>query len=261
MEAESNIFNLVLISICVMVALTMAIIILFNVSQRKILKQAQAAYEARLNFQRQLLESNVKTQENERTRIARELHDDIGSKLNVINLNINLLKTLSDKNNSLVEVIDHIETALSSSISRTREISHTLMPPILQKFGVQSALSSLTTEINRTGTISVDLELNNEWKFDDEMKELHLYRIIQELTNNTIKHAEAKNIIISSRVDDHLLYITYKDDGIGIKNNPNEKTGLGMSNLETRINLLNANYKLESSPGNGFLYEMSIPII
>lgn len=259
MESET-IFNTVLISTIVMIGLAVAIIILFNISQRRILAEQQVAHENELEFQKELLKSNIETQEKERTRIARELHDDIGSKLNVINLNIRLLKGIYEKGGDPEVVLDHINTAMNSSIERTRDISHELMPPILAKFGVQSALSSLATSINRTGQLRVELEIEQEWPGLIKMKELHIYRIIQELTTNTLKHAKANNISIQSTVNNNELNITYSDDGVGIKDRVTFMNGMGISNINARSKLLNAQSNLNTEITKGMQFELSIPI-
>ena len=259
MENE-EIFNIVLISTIVMIVLALAIIILFNLSQRRILSEQTLAYENELAFQKELLTSNIQTQEKERTRIARELHDDIGSKLNVINLNVRLLKRIYEKGNNPEVVLDHINTAIKSSIERTREISHELMPPILTKFGIQSALNSFATSVNRTGQVNIDLDIDQDWGTLDKMKELHIYRIIQELTTNTLKHSKAKNISIESTVNNNELKIVYSDNGVGIKDKVTFMTGMGISNINARGKLLNARSKLNTELSNGMQFELSIPI-
>lgn len=243
-----------------MIGLAVAIIILFNLSQRRILTEQKIAFENELEFQKELLNSNIETQEKERARIARELHDDIGSKLNVIGLNVRMLKSKYEKGENPEVVLDHINTALKSSIERTRDISHELMPPILAKFGVQSALNSLATSINRTGQVRVDLEIEQEWTGLSKMKELHIYRIIQELSTNTLKHAKANQIEITSTIDKDMLAIQYTDDGIGIKDKEEYLTGMGMSNITARSKLLNARSKLDTEVTKGMQFVITIPI-
>lgn len=259
MENE-GIFNIVLISTIVMICLALAIIILFNLSQRRILSEQTIAHENELAFQKELLSSNIETQEKERSRIARELHDDIGSKLNVVNLNIRLLKGIYEKGNDPEVVLNDIKTAIKSSIERTREISHELMPPILTKFGIHSALNSFATSINRTGQIKVDLDIEEDWGALDKMKELHIYRIIQELTTNTLKHAKAKNITIKSKINNNELKIVYSDNGVGIKDEETFMTGIGISNINARSKLLHARSNLNTEITAGMKFEISIPI-
>jgi len=258
--AQEEIFNIVLISTLVMIGLAIAIIILFNLSQKRILEEQRIQHENEMTFQQELLYSNIETQEKERTRIARELHDDIGSKLNVINLNMRLLHRMHEKGDNTEEIEDHINTAIKSSIERTREISHELMPPILIKFGIHSALNSLATSINRTGEISVEIDIDEDWGTLDKMKELHIYRIIQELITNTIKHAKASKINIQSSINLNKIILRYADDGIGIKDEKKYMSGLGMHNIQARIKLLNAKSKLNTNTARGMHFEISIPI-
>lgn len=258
--SEEALFNTILISTIIMVGLAIAIILLFNISQRRILHEQKEAHDNELAFQKELLYSNIETQEKERTRIARELHDDIGSKLNVVSLNVRLLKGIYEKGEDPEVVLDHINTAIKSSIERTRDISHELMPPILAKFGVQSALNSLATAINRTGQLRVELAIEQEWPGLDKMKELHIYRIIQELTTNTLKHAKANSIDIKSIVENQTLTISYHDDGIGIKNKDEFLVGLGMSNIYARCKMLNAQSEVKTEINQGVHFNLTIPV-
>ena len=258
--SEEALFNTILVSTILMVGLAMAIIVLFNISQRRILSEQREAHDNELAFQKELLASNIETQEKERTRIARELHDDIGSKLNVVNLNVRLLKGIYEKGNDPQDVLGHINTAIKSSIERTREISHALMPPILTKFGIHSALNSFATSINRTGELKINLDIDQDWGTLDKMSELHIYRIIQELTTNTLKHAKADKIEIQSTVNQNELKIVYSDNGVGIKDEEGFMSGMGISNIKARSKLLNARSQLNTEKTTGMQFEISIPL-
>lgn len=249
--AEKGIFLLIVISMLVVILLAVGFIVLYNVFQSRLLRDAKLAYEKELDYKNSLLANTIEVQERERKRIAKDLHDDIGSKLSIVNLNINLLKDSVESNEQLEVILDHIESSLELSIEQTRSISHDLYPPILEKFGIQSAIESLAREITRTGVIKVNLLIDNEWKQFNKSEELHLYRIFQELTHNTIKHANASEIMISSKMEDGKLELEYKDNGKGISAN-GKVTGLGMSSIETRINILKGEMEVDTERARGF---------
>jgi len=196
---EQELFTLILISISIMVILAIGVLVLYNTSQLRISKEVADAHAKEIEFKNDLLANSIEVQERERARIAKDLHDDIGSKLSIVNLNINLLKSQLQENEQLAPILGQIESSLTDSITRARDISHDLFPPILEKFGIQSALESLGKEVTRTGVLRVHLDIGHEWKQFDRASELHIYRVFQELIHNTIKHAEAQNVWISSK--------------------------------------------------------------
>src|SRR5690606_23486942 len=112
-------------------------------------------------YQKELLINTVKTQETERNRISGELHDDVASRLNVMHINVHLLKKKIQDVPEVSKIIDQIESSLDESIERTRSISHELMPQLLKKFGFHYALHELVQSLNAPGTIQV--ESNDEF--------------------------------------------------------------------------------------------------
>lgn len=248
----------IVVSIAIMFIFALGIILFFNVSQKKIQAEALKNQELKISFQKELLQRTIQTQEKERDRIARELHDDIGSKLNVIHLNLHLLKSESSKGNDIAEVLDDIDTSLQNSIETTRHISHQLVPPTLRKFGVQSAIEDLQESINRTEVVKMVLEHITSWELKDVMAQLHFYRIIQELAQNALKHAQASHLVFTFEEKNNRLYMTYKDDGIGMPKNIDTK-GMGMSNLHSRVQILNGQWHIDTECKNGTQITLNIP--
>jgi len=242
-----------------MFVFALGIILFFNVSQKKIQAEALKRQEMKISFQKELLQQTIQTQEEERNRIARELHDDIGSKLNVIHLNLHLLKSDVNKGKDIQELLDDIDTSLQNSIETTRHISHQLVPPTLRKFGLQSAIEDLQSSINRTGAIRMVIENTTPWKITALMSQLHFYRIIQELVQNALKHSKADHIIFTFEQKEGQIQMIYKDDGIGMPKNIDNK-GLGMSNLYTRVQILNGKWHIDRTYNNGTLITLNISI-
>jgi len=255
---EQELFSIIIISIVVMVSLAIGVLILYNTSQKRILSEVEASHAKELEYKNNLLSNSIEVQERERARIAKDLHDDIGSKLSIVNLNLNLLKTVVGDSDDTAIIIDQIESSLTDSITRARDISHDLYPPILEKFGIQSALESLAGQVTRTGVLKVNLDIGHDWREFDKAGELHIYRIFQELIHNTIKHAEAKNVWISSENMGDKMKMLYKDDGKGIEITSKESLGLGMSSIQTRIGLLEAEMKIDNDIKKGYKIEFLI---
>jgi signal transduction histidine kinase len=255
---ETNFVLYVLASISFMLAFAIAVVWFLNHAQKKIIEQKMAQKDLELQFQNDLLINTVKTQENERDRIARDLHDDIASKLNIVHLNVQRLKEVIPKNQESNQMIDFIELALKQSTDRSREISHELMPPLLNKFGINHALSDLVHSIDIMGTISVSIKNDYLIKITNQLKLLHLYRIIQELINNTMKHAQASKILLSFEEREDQLLMLYADDGVGFEQD-SKSTGLGMNNILTRTKLLNGNVDVVTASNQGFKVYLKFP--
>ncbi|MBK9257724.1 MAG: sensor histidine kinase [Saprospiraceae bacterium] len=213
----------------------------------------------KIEYHENLLANTVKTQENERNRISGELHDDVASKLNVVHLNVHLLKKRIDNDPEVNKIIDQIETSLEESINRTRVISHELIPQVLKKFGFHFALNDLCQSVNVTGNVHFELEDEHLCIINDDFKLLHLFRIIQELLSNTLKYANASNIVLSfSQTNDEEIIMYYRDDGVGF-DAEQASAGLGLFNIKTRSELLKGEAQFvqkKEMPGCHFILKL-----
>ena len=258
--SDNTLIFLIISSVGIMITLALGIILFFNIAQKRIQSEALKNQELKISFQKELLQRTVQTQEKERNRIARELHDDIGSKLNVIHLNLHSLKNYLVKGKDISELLEDIEVSLRDSIETSRNISHELVPPTLRKFGIQSAIEDLEGSINRTGLVNLSVKNITAWEMKDDMSQLHLYRIIQELVQNALKHAKAENLVLSFEQKEGALTMIYTDDGIGFPKNI-ERKGLGLSNLETRVQVLKGDWHINHEVKKGTEISMKIPLI
>lgn len=190
-------------------------------------------------------------QQTERERIARDLHDTLNIGLIVFKRKLELLPD----NAALLSEVDKI-------IQQVREISHDLLPYSLKHFGLIKAVEVFGEDLERqsglTVTVSaVDLDDTVRW---DSVVETELYKIIQELAANTIKHAHARRLLIEFICDKNLLYLTVDDDGAGYDTANEELSRFGLNNIEARINLLGGTVSFDSRPGEGTTVMINIPI-
>jgi len=247
--------------IIIMLIIIVITIWFFNQGQKKIIAIQLQKKENELVFQKTLLLNTVKTQEAERDRISSELHDDIASKLNIIHLNIHLLKKKINAEPEVNKIIDQIETSLKQSIERTRNLSHKLMPQMLKKFGIHHALKEMANIINISQVLQLSIKSEHLVQLHDDFKILHLYRIIQELINNTLKYAKASIVEIQFEIEEpnHII-MSYRDNGKGF-DTENISKGLGIGNIKTRCELLQGRYKLTSDKAKkGMLFYLKFPI-
>lgn len=217
-----------------------------NELQRQKIKQ--------LEKDKQLLsvEAMLKGQEEERSRIAKDLHDGLGgllsgTKLSFINIKENLV--LSSENSKL---FDKSLSMLDNTIGDLRKVAQNLMPEALVKFGLSEALRDFCDSIQSASGIKVVYQQFGEIRKQDNTTEVFIYRIIQELVNNAVKHAEPGEIIVQLAMSPVKTCITVEDNGKGFDQNILSTTkGAGMTNITYRVQYLGGTTDIVSDPDNG----------
>ncbi|QNM85416.1 sensor histidine kinase [Polaribacter pectinis] len=250
---ENQVITIVLIGVLLLLLMGVALLLFFFFSRKKIVEKELEKKTLEINHQKEIIQSIIVTQEKERKRIAQDLHDDISSKLNVINLNANLLKEGELTPEEYLIVNDSILDATDKTLESARKIAHNLLPPILDKFGLKDALEELADSFNNSRKITIEYNLEYPKAYLKPEKELHLFRITQELINNSVRHGKAKNCTIRINLTDSKLIFTYSDNGVGFNvDDKNHQLGLGMKNIESRVALLKGSYIIKSAKNKGF---------
>lgn len=231
----------------------MAVILIafFHHTKKKIIEQEQEKATLELEHQKKILQSSIQIQEQERRRIAQDLHDAISSKLNVVSLSTHVL--LADKNTSpsQTKALEQILDITGKTLENARKIAHDLMPPILEKFGLKAALEGLFDEFTRHTEINIEYNIADVYDLS-KTNQLHLFRIIQELINNSIRHGKAQTLSISLEHKPREFTLNYHDNGIGF--NPKEikkKPGIGIQGIKSRVKILNGLLHMESNKSKG----------
>ncbi len=186
------------------------------------------------------------SEQQERVRVARDLHDSVGQMLSVVKMQIS--NSLEVSPQSLQTSLQQTAALVDRTIHETRVISHDLMPHELN-FGLLSALEDLAYKTNLSNSTKIKLNFGNRTVFSrlEKSKEIALYRIIQEIVNNMLKHACAAEIELTSDVQDQLHYLKIMDNGKGFDSQKiYESTGIGWKNIFARANLIGANVKINS---------------
>jgi len=256
---ENEVITIVLIGVLLLILMSASLLLFFFFTRKKIIEKELEKKSLEIKYQKEIIQSIIVTQEKERKRIAQDLHDDISSKLNVINLNANLLKDgeLNPKEFSLIN--NNILEATDKTLESARKIAHNLLPPILEKFGLKDAIEELADSFSNSKKITINYNLDYPKSYLKPEKELHLFRIIQELINNSLRHGKAKNSSVHFSLENNKLLFNYSDDGIGFNlKDINHKKGLGMQNIQSRVSLLQGNYKVYTAKNDGFKMEIII---
>jgi PAS domain S-box-containing protein len=206
----------------------------------------------RKSIARKLFETIIQTEEEERSRIARDLHDEIGPLLSALKIyTTSFMESSSlEKKNKLAGQMGVI---IRDVIDAIKDISNDMSPHVLVNFGLSAAIQNISELFSKNLSIHVQSNIGNK-RFPETVESV-FYRIIKELINNTVKHARAKNIYISLDYSEPVIICHYRDDGIGFdlqrQFNPPMK-GMGISNIKSRIHSLGGDYEILTSPGNGF---------
>lgn len=233
-----------------MILVAAALFFFFVTYQKRLLKKQIEVNEIKAAQQDELLQNTILSQEKERRRVAQDLHDEVGAMLSVVKLNVGRLEKKSLES-GIKDLAVETKNYLDEVITQVRRISRALLPPSLEKLGLYNAIQELGNWVNKSDSVSVECHLiGDQIRFDLE-KELALFRIVQELLNNSLKYSEAEKISIIMKFSDKSLYVTYFDNGKGFDLEGKSNTGLGLKNLESRTKLLNAKFKMKSMLGKG----------
>lgn len=217
--------------------------------------------EMLLNSQRQLLATAIKMQEDERKRIAGDLHDSVGQLLAATSMCLSQLADEDTRPESRRQIVTNANEYLLQSIQELRNITRNLRPRQLEELGLEMALRVLVEQFNKMGRGQVlftnhikDLRL-------PDLTETMLYRLTQELVNNALKHAKADTILLSLMENNEMLYFTIEDDGVGFDAKISKYDSLGMSTIPERVQTLGGKVEINSIPGQGTLVCISLPVL
>jgi two-component system, NarL family, sensor kinase len=223
-----------------------------NFYQRRKLQQQQII-ELEKSRQLTATEAILKGEEQERTRLAKDLHDGLGGMMSGIKYSLQTMKRNQVMTPENQLAFERSMDMLDSSINEMRRVAHNMMPEALVKFGLDTALKDFCNDINASGALVVSYQSIGLDNVDiDQTTAITVYRIVQELINNTMKHAAAKNAIVQLSKTGDIIAITVEDDGKGF--DPvilQGARGIGWNNIQSRISYLRGKSDVQSAPGKG----------
>lgn len=266
-EIERNQFKLTILYFVIGLVVIIAISgYLFLDQRRKRLKLDALRKEelTKQKIQALLQQQEIKTayallegQDKERKRIATELHDNLGNILVTLNLYADTLLHKS-KSDEVKDLVNRISDTSKNANEEVRKISHRLDSGLLKHFGLKAALSQLMEAVEVSKNIIITLELHLEETFTNEIG-LQVYRIVQELVTNSLKHSNCTAIRLEVNHVNHEMNLIYEDNGKGFDTQQMRK-GIGINNIQQRIEQLNGDFKIDSLIGRGSTFIMEIPV-
>jgi len=237
-------------SIVIAAAIIAAILAYFTISiiwqQKKYRKLAKAKVNA-----------EITTLENERRRIASDLHDDVGPLLSAIKIQINHLEGHDDDEHKLIEKSSKY---IDDIIQKMREISNDLLPNVLVRKGLAAAIEDFISKMPVTN-LTIDFKCPNEQRVLSEI-EVNVYRLVQEIVHNTVKHAEASKLKLELIITETQLRLASVDNGKGFDYSEmiRKNGGLGLLNLQSRTEMMGGDFDFKSERGKGTSYLFEIPL-
>lgn len=216
----------------------------------------------RVRFSEQLLASKVEIQEQTLQYVSRELHDNLGQVASLIKINLN---TVQLKNAEAAESkLANTKELVKQMITDIKLLSVSLSTDKINKIGLTRALRLEEDKLNKTGLFIVTLDQPESIPVIDGEKEIIIYRMVQEILNNTIKHSQAKRISITVSYNKSIFELTITDDGVGFdvakKMADAGDMGNGLTNLQSRASVIKANYSITSIPGKGTESKITMPL-
>lgn len=245
---ESQIYLSLLIAAVVIGSIIFYFILSAIQHQKKVLK-----------LERQNASSEIMALENDRSRIANDLHDDLAPMLSAVKMKINSFE-INELEDQLQ--LDKTNQTIDEIAKRMRAISFDLMPSSLKQKGINTAVHEFANYVSKKDSLFIQVDIAEENVLHNEQTSIHLYRIIQEIIQNTLKHAKASKLILQIERDKKKLILISRDNGVGFNYNAELKDtfGFGLRSILNRTTLLNGNLEINSKIGSGTTYIIEIPI-
>lgn len=254
---------LLIIGIAFMLILLTSFLVITLHNQRKKWQMQQEMNDLKQQQQNQLIEAAVRSEETERHRIAEALHDEVGAILSSTKLHLQGIKhdNLNEKDKKLYEKSKEL---LDEGIQKVRGISHNLHSNILKEFGLNEAIRHFIKKVAQSGIMEATTSLDDNYVTQNPENDISIYRMVQEIINNIMKHAEASQITVNSEYKSNSLNLIITHNGKGLSQQQFEelrysKDGLGLKNIQNRVILLKGTIAFSAKP-NDNLVSIFIPL-
>lgn len=254
------IYIYVIVGMCSSFLLSLALLLFYLRYKKNILQQQFQIQLNELNYQKKLTQVIITSQEQERKRIGKELHDDVGNALASLRLYLDKYMYLPQQDNNAIK--EEYKKRIGSIFDKLRTISHQLSVAEIELFGLREALFMLSEHIEQSGTFTINID-ESKARVPESLEydtAVIIYRVFQELLTNTIKHAGANQVQINFEQENTsgTLMIRYADNGKGIASDTLFH-GLGFKNIESRLQAVNGRYDIDKQAEQGFAINIFIP--
>ena len=261
MDKENNQIVLIfVISAAIIIVLAIIVMLFLVIYQKRIVTQEHQLQKIENERQQLLLKATIEGQERERKRLAKDLHDGIGSLLSGLSLNLKFQKRKENPNSEQFAFLNEACKLVEESIENVRNVSHNLMPSTLEDFGLVSAMQECIAAIKKNRNIEIQIKAPKAKLEIPNTTALGLLRIFQELIQNTIKHANASKINTELALTNNCITLTYRDNGTGFNPKTKASKGIGIKNIQSRTQALNGIFNIDHISYTGFIAFIEIPL-
>jgi len=249
-----------------MLLLVFAIILFVIIHQRKVINYQLELKKVNEEQQSKLMLAAIESEEMERKRISAELHDDVGALLSAVKLYLNQIQPSHLNDQSKIETLNESKTLLNDTVQTVRNLSANLQPATIKDFGLLTTLQNFGDKLNHSSGLKIFIDAQGDISRFQTEHELAAYRILQELTNNIIKHANAQFIRFSLLHQNGVLRIFIEHNGSGLSQEEFEEKlykmhGLGLKNIQNRLNILKGNIHFQKGDNTHSIISIQIPIV
>lgn len=253
--------KILLIGTVAMMVMAVFIVLFMIFYQRRQILQKIELQKMEEAYQKQLLEASLQVQEAERRRIAADLHDDIGTMLSATRLNLTQATKHIEQDSKANLFVQQTKEMFDEAIQNVRRISKELLPSTLDNFGLIAALEEFAHKMTQHTGIHITFNYDEKPERFDPKIELPLYRIVQELVNNSLKHSGATEIEISLMKQPSRLLVTVQDNGRGFElaEVQQANNGLGLRNIESRLSVIDGRVVYDVAKGKGSYTIIEVP--
>ncbi|MFN8357440.1 MAG: sensor histidine kinase [Spirosomataceae bacterium] len=262
MGSTDNSATLIIIGTMAMLLMAVFVVMFMAYYHQRQLRQREELNAMEEAYQKQLLEASLQVQEAERRRIAADLHDDIGTMLSATRLNLTQATKHLDEQSKASVFVQQTKEMLDEAIQNVRRISKELLPSTLDNFGLIAALDEFAHKMTQHTGVSVRFNYDEKPERFDTKIELAIFRIAQELVNNSLKHSGATEIELSLMKQPSRLLLTVQDNGQGfdLQDTQQPNTGLGLKNIESRLSVISGRAVYDVAKGKGSYTIIEVPI-
>jgi two-component system, NarL family, sensor kinase len=263
LQAETGVSTILFFGTLGMLVMAIGIVVFVIFHQRRVIRYQMEMKRLEDDKQQMLLQASIRFQEEERQRIAADLHDDAGPLLATARLYLNENLIHQEPAVQLQSIIN-AKQIIDDAIQLIRNISHSLMPPTLKNFGLESAMTDQFQKISGTGSLNASVRFHDyreRLRLDQEML---VFRIIQELITNIIKHSNSGFIHLTQNTSNNKVYFRIHHDGRGLVQSEFDQLnqtskGLGLKNIQSRVNVLNGRILFELDPSETY-YKITLEV-
>lgn len=258
---EINKVALIVGGIAILSILVVFIVIFISLYQKRYYLHLREKQEMHSSFQQELLKTRLEIQEETFRNISQEIHDNIGQALSFVKLSLNTI----DPNNAalVVDKLSESKNLLTKTIRDLRDIARSLNTDFINETGLHVTIEQLAQMLAKTNQYQIGFSAEGAAFKNNPQRELVVYRIVQELLNNIVRHADANIINIKMQYLSEKLLITVQDNGKGFDTNamrsPEKNNGLGLRNMATRMQLINGTINIDSNSGMGTIATIELP--